>query len=114
MKNTTPTTPATKECGYCSNISGTDPCEFCGQGIECERCHCAIDEKNEGYIKWTLCRDCESARIDLGPKLIATLDELLDLTLDQDLASGNELTEEETEIREKALKLFAEAHGEAA
>lgn len=65
MKNSTETTTATKECNYCSRQSKTDPCEFCGNGINCRRCNCTMNEKNEGYIKPELCRDCESDLLDL-------------------------------------------------
>src|SRR3954447_3443950 len=70
MKNTTHTTPATKECENCSRQSTTDPCEFCGHGIDCERCKSRMDEHTEGYLKWSLCRDCESEMLDQYPDLL--------------------------------------------
>ena len=78
----------------------------------CKTCDSEIVETvNDSQFGDGECNGCEYLRYQTQPALAEALDELLEQTLDQDLACGIELPEKENELRKKSLSALAKAHG---
>lgn len=58
-------------------------------------------------------QEANAALIASAPELLEALDYLLEMTVDQDLKYGIELTEGEEDARQKALAAIAKARGES-
>lgn len=90
-------------------------CEDCDSAPYCTTCGSEIVETvNDSAFCDGECGPCEYLRYKTQPEVLEVLDRLLDLTLDQDLAVGNELTEKETDARERALALLEKVNGKEA
>jgi hypothetical protein len=80
----------------------------------CKTCDSEIVETvNDSQFGDGECNACEYLRYKTQPALAEALDALLEQTLDQDLACGNELSEKENDLLQKSLSALAKAHGTA-
>ncbi len=76
----------------------------------CRTCQCEIVETvNDGVFGNGECACCERLRYETQPELLEALDRVLDVTLDMDLAFGNDLDEREAEARDMAIAAISKA-----
>lgn len=85
-----------------------------GERIHCVTCRSEIVETvNDSNFGDGECGTCEYQRYLMSPDLGTALDDLLELSVDQNQAAGNDLAEREQEVYERATALLKRANERA-
>lgn len=83
--------------------------------VTCKTCSSEIVATvNDSVFGDGECNACEYGRYKTQPECLEVLDELLSMTIDLDLATGNELTGSEKDLLDKAITLLGNYYGNAA
>jgi hypothetical protein len=79
--------------------------------VRCKTCASEIhDGENDGVFAGGECEWCERTRYESQPRLLAALDQLLEQTIDADLAQGIGLTDSKRAAYDAARSALAAAH----